>query len=403
MDRTIIHVDMDAFYAAVEIRDQPALGGKPLIIGALPHERGVVATCSYEARKFGVGSGMSIKTAYQRCPQGIYMHPNMRKYREVSERLHAIWHDYTDTVEYVAWDEGYLDVTHSAQQFGGAMAIALAIKARTKQELGLTCSVGIGYSKTAAKLGSEEKKPDGLFEVPTPAFFVNLILDRNVRALYSVGAKTAEKLEGAGIFTVRDVRRNRQRVADMLGKHGRQIIALADGIDDRPVVHYEVTDAKSIGREITFQQDIANFGFLTDILIPIAHDISVKLRGIGLYGRTVTLKITYGDMKSITRSKSGEPTNQAEEIFSVAADLLAAVGRKPIRLVGISVQNLTETYTRQLTFDDIGTDQAGRRHDAFAAMLLSLQQKYGLDIAPESAWTSAERLYGLIAQMEKTL
>ncbi len=403
MDRTIIHVDMDAFYAAVEVRDNPALQGKPLIIGALPHERGVVATCSYEARKFGVGSGMSIKTAYQRCPQGIYMHPNMRKYRAVSERLHAIWQTYTDTVEYVAWDEGYLDVTHSAQQFGGAVAIARAIKARTKNDLGLTCSVGIGYSKTAAKLGSEEKKPDGLFEVPTPAFFVRLIIDRNVRVLYSVGAKTAEKLEGAGICTVRDVRRNRQRVADMLGKHGRQIIALADGIDDRPVVHYDVTDAKSIGREVTFQQDIANFGFLTDVLVPIAQDIGEKLRSIGLYGRTVTLKITYGDMQSITRSKSGEPTHQAEEIFAVAAGLLASVNRKPVRLVGISTQNLTETYTRQLTFDDIGKDQAALQQDAFAARLLSLQQKYGLETAPDSGWSSSERLFGLIAQMEKAL
>lgn len=145
MSRTIIHVDMDAFYAAVEIYDNPKQLGRPLIIGALPEKRGVVATCSYEARKFRVRSGMNIKEAYRRCPQGIYMHPNMEKYRKISSRLHTIWCAYADVAEYVAWDEGYLDVTLSAERFGGARAVALEIKKKTRAETGLTCSVGIGY------------------------------------------------------------------------------------------------------------------------------------------------------------------------------------------------------------------------------------------------------------------
>ena len=217
MDRLIIHVDLDAFYASVEARDNPALAGKPLIIGALPQERGVVATCSYEARKFGVHSAMNIKDAYRLCPHGVYMHPDRQKYQRVSAQLHKIWSEYADVVEYISLDEGYLDVTNTAEKFGGPKAIAWKIKERTKAEVGLTCSIGVGYSMTSAKMASEEKKPDGFFEIPTPEAFVNLILDRNVKVLYGVDEKTAEKLREARILTVRDVQNNRQKVISLLG------------------------------------------------------------------------------------------------------------------------------------------------------------------------------------------
>ena len=154
MKRIILHVDMDAFYAAVEVRDEPSLAGKPLIIGAMPDERGVVATCSYEARKFGVRSGMNIKDAYRLCPQGVYRHPDREKYRRVSAQLHEIWRSYADVVEHVALDEGYLDITRTAEGFGGPRAVAWKIKDRTKKETGLTCSVGVGYSMTSAASGS---------------------------------------------------------------------------------------------------------------------------------------------------------------------------------------------------------------------------------------------------------
>ena len=180
MEKIILHVDMDAFYAAVEARDNPELRGKPLIIGALPSERGVVSTCSYEARKFGVHSAMSIKDAYRLCPHGIYMHPNPRKYEEASNRIHEIWRTYTDMIQYISLDEGFLDITGSAALFGGTKNIGLAIKARTKTETGLTCSVGIGYSLMSAKLASEEKKPDGFFEIPDAKALKALIIDRKV-------------------------------------------------------------------------------------------------------------------------------------------------------------------------------------------------------------------------------
>ncbi|MBR2545439.1 MAG: DNA polymerase IV, partial [Erysipelotrichaceae bacterium] len=161
MEQIIIHVDMDAFYASVETRDDPSLRGKPLIIGSLPHERGVVATCSYEARKFGVHSGMNIKEAYRLCPHGIYRHPDFNKYRTVSRQLHEIWYSYATAAQAVSLDEAYLDVTEQAGNLEGARQIAMTIKKRTREEIGLTCSVGVGYSKTAAKTASEEKKPDG--------------------------------------------------------------------------------------------------------------------------------------------------------------------------------------------------------------------------------------------------
>ncbi|MGI6152666.1 MAG: DNA polymerase IV [Christensenellaceae bacterium] len=390
MDRIIIHVDMDAFYAAVEVRDNPELAGKPLIIGALPGERGVVSTCSYEAREFGVHSAMSIKEAYRRCPQGIYMHPNMPKYKKASNKIHEIWCCYTNIVEYISLDEGYLDITGSAHLFGGARKIAEEIKSRTRQEVGLTCSVGIGYNMTSAKMASEEKKPDGLFEIPTPHAFVRLILDRNVRVLFGVGKKTAEKLEDAGIRTVRDVRENRSIVHRMLGKHGKDIVSLADGIDNRVVTPYYEEEAKSIGREHTFQEDITDFDYLKAALRLLARDLSNKIRFEGLYARTITLKITYYDMKQITRARSGNATNQSNDIYTTAAQLLDGIEKKPIRLIGISLSNLSETKTRQLSLADIWHEQANIRQEALDGKLLDLQRRFGTDIIKTGSELDAE-------------
>lgn len=226
MDRKIIHVDMDAFFASVESRDHPELAGKPLIIGALPQERGVVSTCSYEARKYGVRSAMNIKEAYRRCPQGIYMHPDIRKYREVSAQLHEIWGTYTDVMEYISLDEGYLDVTGSIRLFGSARNIGQMIRERTRKEVGLTCSVGIGYSKATAKFASEEKKPNGFFEIPDQEFFRELIKKRKIEVLLGVGNRSSEKLHEMHIYTVQDLLEN-QKLFGLQKKYGSGIIKTA--------------------------------------------------------------------------------------------------------------------------------------------------------------------------------
>ena len=381
MNQLIIHVDMDAFYASVEIRDDPSLRGKPLIIGSLPQERGVVATCSYEARKYGVHSGMNIKDAYRLCPNGVYMHPNFDKYKAVSGQLHRIWDTYATASEAIALDEAYLDVRAQAGDLEGARRIAQTIKRRTREELGLTCSVGIGYSKAAAKTASEEKKPDGYFEIPTPEDFVSLIIDRDVRVLYTVGAMTAEKLHAAGIRTVRDIRENRDEVVRLLGKQGQWLTRLAFGEDDREVTPYRPEDAKSIGREVTFQRDVENYDLLHDVLFLLSLCVAHRARRVGLHGRGVTLKLTYADMKGITRSRTAFSADDAVTIYEEAAQLLEQVERRPVRLIGVSIYNLSPEPERQLRFEDILSDAALRQEERLRQLLDSLQKRYHLDFA----------------------
>jgi len=382
----IVHIDMDMFFAAVEIRDNPELAGKPLIIGALPHERGVVSTCSYEAREFGVRSAMSIKEAFRRCPHGIYMHPNGRKYTEASRQIHKIWSDYTDLCEYISLDEGFLDVTGSEHLFGGAAAIGHEIRRRVKTETGLTCSVGIGYSMMSAKLASEEKKPDGFFEILTPTALRELIIDRSVRTVYGVGAKTAAELERLGITTVCGIYESREAVAKLLGNHGRQIIDLADGIDTRKVT--PATEPKSIGNEHTFQEDIRNFDYLRDVLLLVAQKLSFDIRIKGLYCRTVTLKVTYSDMKQITRAKSGNPTDRASVIFETAAALLDKIEKRPVRLVGISLSGFSDTPNLQMSLFDSGEDNS---HEKLSDAMMKLQKKYGRGIVKTADELRAEK------------
>ena len=372
LEQIIIHVDMDAFYASVETRDDPSLRGKALIIGSLPHERGVVATCSYEARKFGVRSGMSIRDAYRLCPGGIFMRPNFGKYKAVSAQLHAIWDSYASASEAVALDEAYLDVTKRAGDWEGARRIAREIKRRTGEELHLTCSVGVAYSKTAAKIASEEKKPDGYFEILSPEDFVSLVRDRDVKVLYTVGSSTAERLYASGIYTVRDIQQRQEDVIRLLGKQGHWITQIAFGIDDRRVEPYRPEEAKSIGRELTFQKDVDNFGLLRDVLFLMALNVENRARRVGLRGRGVTLKLTYADMKSITRSRSPAACDSAVSIWRDAVRLLDKVEKRPVRLVGVSLYNLTGEEEQQLRlegFDDADRlEQEKERSRLFAAL-----------------------------------
>lgn len=381
MEQIIIHVDMDAFYASVEIRDDPSLRGKPLVIGSMPHERGVVSTCSYEARKFGVRSGMNIKDAYRLCPQGVFMHPNFDKYKAVSEQLNAIWNTYASASQRISLDEAYLDVTEQAVDWEGARRIGHLIKQRTLDEVHLTCSVGVAYCKTAAKMASEEKKPDGYFEIPTAEDFVNLILDRDVAVLYTVGAQTAKKLHNAGIMTVRDLRQHPDEVVRLLGKHGRWLVQVAHGDDDRPVEPYRPEEAKSVGREVTFQENVYNYELLKDVLFLLALSVERRAGRYGLRGKGVTLKLTYNNMRSISRSHTlNYATASAVTIHREAVALLESVKWDPVRLVGVSIYNITDHDEGQIIMRDLFEDQS-QQDDERQRVFDALQRRYGLDFA----------------------
>lgn len=402
MDQIIIHVDMDAFFASVEIRDNPALRGKPLIIGSLPQERGVVSTCSYEAQKYGIHSAMNIKEAYRLCPQGIYMHGQYEKYRAVSNRLHEIWNEYADASEYVALDEAYLDVTESAGSWEKACEFARAIKKRTLEEQGLTCSVGVAYCKAAAKTASEEKKPDGYFEIPSAEDFIRLIQDRDVRVLYTVGAKTAEKLNRAGIHTVRDIQTHQEEIIRSFGKQGQWITQLAFGVDPRRVSPYKPEDAKSISREITFQEDVADFRLLEDVLLLLSISVERRASRVGLYGEGVTVKLTYSDMKSITRSRLIPSTRSAAVIYGEAVKLLSQVQQKPVRLVGAGIYHLTGEYGRQIRIDELLPEMQEQERSRLDSALSSLGQRYSLDFAGNlDRIFQGETLYRTIEYMRK--
>lgn len=377
MERTIIHLDMDAFYASVEMRDNPKLLGKPVIIGALPGTRGVVSTCSYEARKFGVHSAMSITEAYRRCPQGIYLKPNGYKYAAESEKIHKIMASYTDVIEYISLDEGYMDVTASIKLFGSAENIGRELKRRILEETGLTCSVGIGYSMTAAKTASEEKKPDGFFVIPNREFFVNLIKDRKIGVLYGVGKKTAQRLYERGIVTVSDVISLKPESLDFLGIAGREIYLHANGIDEREVTPNE--EAKSVGREYTFQTDLTDREEINDILHFISRQVSDQLKSKGLEGKTVTLKIKFSDMKQITRSKTGEYTNSGRKICSAATELLSKTELlKSVRLVGVSVSNMSgEEEDGQMSFEDFLGNKEESKEDKLDHMIYKINKDMG--------------------------
>ena len=239
----------------------------------------------------------------------------------------------------------------------------------------------MAYSKTAAKTASEEKKPDGYFEIPTPEDFVSLIIDRDVRVIYTVGQMTAEKLYASGIRTVRAIRENPEMVIRLLGKQGQWITNLAFGIDDRKVTPYRPQDAKSISREVTFQEDVTHYGFLRDVLVLLALCVEHRARRYGLYGNGVTLKLTYFNMKSITRSRLTPACDSAVMIWRESARLLETVEKRPVRLIGAGIYNLSGEEGRQLTIEDFFDDARSRRDRELKELLDGLQNRYRLDFA----------------------
>lgn len=345
MTRAIIHVDMDAFYAAVEQRDHPAYKGRPVIVGADPKRgkgRGVVAACSYEARAFGIRSAMPISRAYHLCPHAIFLPVRMDHYEEVSEEILRIFRRYTDLVEPLSIDEAFLDVTGSTRLFGEPTRIARRIKAEIWREERLTASVGVAPNKFVAKIASDFKKPDGLVVV-RPEEVAAFLADLSVAYLWGVGKKTAASLQALGITTIGELARwPEDALSKRLGALGEELHGLSRGIDDRPVI--PEAPAKSMGAETTFAIDLEDPHQIRQHLLRLAERVSARLRREGSAGATITLKLRFADFTTLTRSCTlREPITLTEEIYSRALALFQKIllrGRK-VRLVGIAVSKLT--------------------------------------------------------------
>ncbi|WP_246496128.1 DNA polymerase IV [Chitinophaga varians] len=343
IQRKIIHIDMDAFYASVEQRDNPQYRGKAIAVGGSPEGRGVVATASYEARKYGIRSAMSSRRALQLYPQLIFVRPRFDAYKEVSRRIREIFARYTDLIEPLSLDEAYLDVTEDKLNIGSAIDIARQIKMAIREELQLTASAGISVNKFVAKIASDLNKPDG-FTFIGPSAIEAFMEQLPVEKFHGVGKVTADKMKRMGLFTGGDLKRlTEQELKQYFGKVGAFYYQIVRGIDNRAVQPHRET--KSLGAEDTFPEDLTVLEDMHAELDKIARTVYGRLERYSLKGRTITLKIKYSDFKQITRNQSFPyPVGDLDTILHTAKQLLAATGPedKQIRLLGITLSNFGE-------------------------------------------------------------
>ncbi|MCL2155517.1 MAG: DNA polymerase IV [Leptospirales bacterium] len=338
--KKIIHLDMDAFYASIEQRDNPSLKGKPVIVGGDPNRRGVVSTCSYEARKFGIHSAMPCKTAIRLCPHAIFVPPRFEVYKNVSKQFLSICADYTDLIEPLSLDEAFLDVTENKKNIPSATIIAKEIQSRVFSEIELTVSAGVSYNKFIAKIASDINKPNGIAVIrPTEAekFLETLPIGK----FYGVGKISEKKMIALGINNGLDLKRmDLETLVKHFGKMGNFYYDIVRGIDTRLVTPYR--ERKSYGREITLNEDILDMDLIKSILNRIALELQSSLKRKNMKGRTVSLKVKYYDFQQITRSRTlDRPVDSADEMLNEVYQLLECTdaGIKKIRLLGISVSN----------------------------------------------------------------
>jgi DNA polymerase-4 len=346
VSRIILHVDMDAFFAAIEQLDHPELRGCPVIVGALPEERGVVATCSYEARRFGVRSAMPSAAAARLCPEGIFMPTRHERYSEVSDQIMAIFRELTPQVEPVSVDEAFLDISGVPGGLADPVAVARDLKHRIRERTGLTASVGVAPNKFLAKLASDMQKPDGLTLVPFgPEEIRAFLAPLPVGRIWGVGARTAEELGRHGL---RHIGQIQQLAPETLARYcgptfGPRLWQLARGIDDRPV-EADPREEKSISNEETFATDIADPERLRAELIPLVEKVARRLRQVGRQARTIQIKLRFSDFRTITRQQSlPSPTDSDRVLLAAALALFARQSLpQPIRLIGFGVSGLLE-------------------------------------------------------------
>ncbi|MEI8348535.1 MAG: DNA polymerase IV [Candidatus Omnitrophota bacterium] len=378
-ERYIVHVDMDAFFAAIEQRDNPGLRGKPVVVGADPKAgrgRGVVSTCSYEARKFGIHSAMPISTAYRNCPRAVFLPVDMERYTDVSRQLYNIYNEFTPMVEPAGLDEAYLDITASHHLFDGPACTCILLKTRIKEVTRLTASVGLAPMKMAAKIASDLKKPDGFVQVSQTSL-LDFLWPLPVDKICGLGKKTKIFLEQYGIVTIGDLaRRNKDELISLLGRNGETLWQLANGIDERNI---EIaTEAKSISSETTFMVDTLDNHRIMGALFSLCESVSSRLRKEACKAKTVTLKVRFEGFdtytKAVTMHKS---TNFSEDIYKVARKLydMFEIKDKKVRLIGVKTSGLLPGDTQDSLFRDASDN---RKEEIYRAME-RIKAKFGDD------------------------
>lgn len=374
--RTVLHVDMDAFYASVEERERPELAGRAVVVGGSPEGRGVVAAASYAAREYGVRSAMPAARARQLCPHAVFLRSRMGLYAEVSAEIRALLHRYTPLVEPLSLDEAFLDVSASRELFGEGAAIAAQVKRAIRSELGLVASVGVAPNKFLAKLASDFDKPDGLVVVPAEG--VQAFLDPlPVERLWGVGAAARDTLHALGVHTVADLRARPEAVLrDRLGKWGHRLFALAHGRDERPVVPEQ--EARSLSHETTFEVDVARAALLRAWLRELCEQVARRLRRQGLRAHAVEVKVRYADFRTVTRSAGlHAATANTGALWRRAAGLLdALLARRadPVRLLGMGASRLTRERREQ---GDLFEAPRNAREERIDTMVDTVHERFG--------------------------
>lgn len=372
-NRTILHVDMDAFFTSVEQRDRPELRGRPVVVGAPPDKRGVVAAASYEARKFGIHSAMPSRTAFRLCPQAVFLRGDHAKYDCESERVMAILRQFTPLVEQVSVDEAYLDVTASLRLLGTGEQIAREIKRRIHEATGLTASVGVAPNMFLAKLASDMRKPNGLVMI-TDATKLDLLRPLPIGRIAGIGKKTEPVFHDLGIHTIGDLQRFPiETLRAKFGVWADEVKARALGEDDRPVE--SSSEVKSISNETTFDEDVRELGMLERTVRELADEVGRRLRAEGVRARTVQLKLRWADFTTLTRRATlPEATDDEGRIAAVALQLMQVELKepRPVRLIGVGGQNLLRS-PRQLEL----LDRSSNRRDELNRVADAVRAKFG--------------------------
>lgn len=383
MKRKVIVYDMNYFYAQVEERDNPNLKGIPIAVGGKPDERGgIVATCNYEARSFGVHAGMSSGDAQRLCKRLQFIYPRMSYYGEISHQIHMICEEYSDRIEYVALDEGYIDVTFTEHLFGGADKMALEIQRKILEKTNLTCSVGVGYSKMSAKLAAGMIKPLGYFNMDTREKWLEVMSDKNVEKISGIGDRTQERLNALGIVTIRELQNADPYILKKEFKTvwSEWLMAVAWGYDEREVIN-EYTE-KSIGRSCTLEKNTKDWAWIKNTLIDLIKIVCYKTQKRKEFATFICLTVRYASFQTITRTKSfPEGTNEPKEVLEIIMELWGRCNdNEEIRAIGVSLGEFRKSKVKQIA---LGEDYDMEKRAKIAKLKAEIRGRFGYKVIEE--------------------